>query len=154
MCDVGILVGSSDCSSSMFECAEGTVVGSEKSVESFDFAGCASDYCASVSGADSICASALSGSAVTAHEVCFNAMVDVVGTRTCIGNVRTSCGGLSVHYLRVTTVESSVDVSEVKGPLCEVALTTELIDCEVIGESTKSCGTADASTLCGGVGST
>ncbi len=52
---------------------------------------------------------AFTGSTVTTHELCLNAIVDAVVSRTKLGNVATPCGGKEVPVSNlVTAVVSKV----------------------------------------------
>lgn len=93
------------------------------------------------------------GAAGTTHEVCLNAIVDVVGTRSKLGNVVSSWGLSLVSELNWVTTVVSCEGAVMVGSFVDLARSTEG-GYDAIVESTVVCGSADASTLCGGVGST
>lgn len=91
---------------------------------------------------------------MTTHEVCFNAIADVVAPRSKSGNVVSSWGLVSVVYSNWASTDITWEVSGLIDALADV---TRVAFGPIYDSATYSicvCGTADAATLCGGVGST
>lgn len=113
----GPLKASPDRSSSLFDRTDGTVKGATEAVDSFDFAGKISLDTIRLNGSWAKKALAFSGATVATPEVCFNAMLDVVLSRSKLGNRLASCGGKEVTYLNIVTPNATCVVSKKLFPL-------------------------------------
>lgn len=88
----------------------------ENAVLSFDFRGRPSDETKRLNGSDTKKTLAFTGATGTTHEVCLNAIADVVGSRSKSLNVATSCGGKEVTNLNTVSVLATCIVTEDRGP--------------------------------------